>query len=140
MIELSVVIPTFSRVGLLLWCLEEYKNQSLAKDKFEIVVVNDGGAEIPQEDYPYNIKFVSQENKGPAAARNLGVKNASGKTVLFVGIYCTATGTHIAKKNSRVQFRDIQTGIHLSRQMTSIDSCTGKRNLGVEDYRPIGMR
>ena len=88
MIELSVVIPTFSRVGLLLWCLEEYKNQSLAKDKFEIVVVNDGGAEIPQEDYPYNIKFVSQENKGPAAARNLGVKNASGKTVLFVGDDC----------------------------------------------------
>ena len=88
MVELSIIIPTYNRMGLLLWCLEEYKNQSLAKDKWELVIVNDGGAEIPQKDYPYNIKFISQENKGPATARNLGVKNASGKTVLFVGDDC----------------------------------------------------
>ena len=88
MIELSVIVPTFNRVGILLWALESYANQSLRKDLWEIVVCNDGGVEIPQKDYPYNIKFVSQENKGPAAARNLGVKNASGKTVLFVGDDC----------------------------------------------------
>src|SRR3990167_855972 len=36
-----------------------------------------------------------------------------------LNICYTATGSRIAKKDSRVQFRDIQTGIHLSRQTTS---------------------
>ena len=88
MVELSVVIPTFSRVGILLWALEEYKNQSLTRDKFELIIVNDGGAEIPQREYPYNIRFLNQENKGPAAARNLGVANARGRAILFVGDDC----------------------------------------------------
>src|SRR3990167_2387225 len=86
--RISVVIPTFNRVGILLWALDEYKNQSLARDKFELVIVNDGGAEIPQKEYPFNIKFLHQENSGPSVARNLGVKNADGEWILFCGDDC----------------------------------------------------
>src|SRR5262249_3865824 len=57
---------------------------------FEVVVVDDGsGDETPERlgrhrpAYPF--RFFSQANSGPAAARNRGVREARGETVLFLG-------------------------------------------------------
>jgi glycosyltransferase involved in cell wall biosynthesis len=40
--EVSVVIPTYRRPALLLTCLRFLEDQTLDKDKFEVIVVGDG--------------------------------------------------------------------------------------------------
>lgn len=85
----SVVIPTFRRCGTLFSVLEALGEQEAAPP-FEVVVVDDGsGDETPRRlaayrpAYPF--RHFTQENAGPAAARNHGVREAAGRIVLFLG-------------------------------------------------------
>src|SRR3990167_10037316 len=67
--------------------LRELSRQSLSREHFEVIVVNDGGSpvEIPPETKDYNFIYLEKENAGPAAARNFGAKHAIGDALLFVG-------------------------------------------------------
>ncbi len=87
--KFSVVIPTFRRPETLFPVLEALARQD-APPEFEVVVVDDGsGGETPARlaayRPPYPFRFFSQENSGPAAARNRGVREAKGETILFLG-------------------------------------------------------
>jgi glycosyltransferase involved in cell wall biosynthesis len=88
-VSFSVVIPTYRRPGTLFAVLDALGRQSGAPE-FEVVVVDDGsGGETPERlaayrpAYPF--RFFSQENSGPAAARNRGVREARGGVILFLG-------------------------------------------------------
>jgi glycosyltransferase involved in cell wall biosynthesis len=88
-VSFSVVIPTYRRPETLFPVLEALGRQQSPPD-FEVVVVDDGSQdETPRRlaDYrpAYPFRFLSQENAGPAAARNRGVGEAKGRTVLFLG-------------------------------------------------------
>src|SRR3990167_6106971 len=89
---LSIIIPTFNRVGLLHLHLRELANQTLDPKYFEVIVVADGGQDpigmFPWKDMPYSLKFLHQENNGPASARNLGAKHAKGDILAFFGDDC----------------------------------------------------
>lgn len=85
----SVVIPTYRRPDTLFSVLDALAAQKGAPE-FEVFVVDDGsGGETPgllaAYRPPYPFRFVSQDNGGPAAARNRGVREARGKTILFLG-------------------------------------------------------
>jgi glycosyltransferase involved in cell wall biosynthesis len=85
----TVVIPTFRRSGTLFGVLDALAQQDGAPE-FEVVVVDDGsGDETPERlaryRPPYPFRFLTQENSGPAAARNRGVREARGRLVLFLG-------------------------------------------------------
>ena len=88
---LSVVIPTYNRHGLLQWHLRELCNQSLSRDEFEVIVVDDCSTDPAYEkvsslSMPYSLRvFRTEQNSGPATARNLGVEKANGEKILFVG-------------------------------------------------------
>ena len=90
----SVVIPTYNRKLILEKCLRALEQQSLptssAIDGYEIVLVDDGSTDgtvdwIRQNatDFPH-VKLFCQDHKGPAAARNLGVQQAIGDTIIFI--------------------------------------------------------
>lgn len=81
----SVIIPTFNREAF----LKEAVDSVLAQDypHAELIVVNDGstdGTEKLLRDYGSVIKVVSQDNRGVSAARNAGIKIASGDYVAFL--------------------------------------------------------
>lgn len=85
----SVVIPTYNRVGRLRTVLDALANQTFSTELFEVVVVSDGstdGTDSYLETFatPYRLVNARQENAGPAAARNRGVAMARGQLVLFV--------------------------------------------------------
>ncbi|MBL7196669.1 MAG: glycosyltransferase [Candidatus Omnitrophica bacterium] len=89
---LSVIIPTHNRKDVLEKCLTALFNQSLDKSNYEIIIIDDGSNDGTErivkslmKDSVYRLKYFSQENRGPAAARNIGIKNAKGKIVLFLG-------------------------------------------------------
>lgn len=86
--KISVVIPTYNEKGLLEDCLQSLGEQTYTD--FEIIVVDDGSTdgtlgilENLKKTLP-DFKFLSQKHLGAGAARNLGVKNATGKILVFV--------------------------------------------------------
>ncbi|MBK7899116.1 MAG: glycosyltransferase family 2 protein [Azonexus sp.] len=86
----SCVIPTFNRRERLRVALASVASQSVRPE--EIVVVDDGSRDDTQEyltglqrtspDLP--LVVLRQENRGPAAARNAGIRIASGDYVAFL--------------------------------------------------------
>lgn len=81
----SVIIPTFNRATWLTSAIESILNQSY--QNFELLVVDDGSTDNTREiiaQYSGKIDYFYQTNRGPAAARNLGIKNAQGKTICFL--------------------------------------------------------
>ena len=98
MIEISIVIPTYNRKESLRKCLRSLIGQDFPADRFELIVVDDGSdcaVESLVADLRggfSNLVYVQQENKGPACARNAGVRLAGGDLVAFVDDDCIANG------------------------------------------------
>ncbi len=94
MIDISVVIPTYNRKDILLRTLESLIDQTYPKDKYEIIVIDDGSTEDIKgaiEDFvkasgrsPISYLRQSSDKKGPAAANNLGIKSAKGTYILLM--------------------------------------------------------
>lgn len=90
----SVVVPTYNRKPILEKCLSALERQQLAKDSkvtgYEIVLVDDGSTDGTLEWLQENaaevphVRSLTQDHQGPAAARNLGVEQASGDTIIFI--------------------------------------------------------
>ena len=88
---LSVVVPTYNRRELLEFTLSSLARQDISRERFEVIVVDDGSDDDTREavnrysDY-LNLKHRFQENTGyrPGSARNLGIVNAEGEVCLFL--------------------------------------------------------
>lgn len=88
--SLSVIIPTYNREKVLAKALEAYLAQSSPQLIHELLVVDDGstdGTESMVREVstraPFPICYLRQPNKGPAAARNVGIREARSNLVLF---------------------------------------------------------
>jgi glycosyltransferase involved in cell wall biosynthesis len=100
--DASIIIPTFNRREVLGKCLQALDQQNCSST-YEVVLVDDastdGTEEIVEElqkTLSFPLTFLRQEKKGPAAARNLGMKNCSGKLVIIMGDDIIAT-PHLVK-------------------------------------------
>jgi glycosyltransferase involved in cell wall biosynthesis len=85
--EVSVIIPTYNRSRTIRAAVDSVLAQ--IGPRLEIIVVDDGSSDGTYEvlrDYLEEgfITYFKQENKGPAAARNLGIKNSNGEFVCFL--------------------------------------------------------
>jgi len=88
-VEVSVVIPTFNRLEALAEVLQGLEFQQAAP-AFEVVVVDDGSSDgtsswLRSRTFNLPLRVLTQENRGPAAARNTGVAVAQGPWVAFLG-------------------------------------------------------
>ncbi len=89
MIEVSVVVPTYNRLDRLQRVLSCLEGQTYPRDRYEVIVVSDGSTDGTAEylralTQDMHLKYVQQENQGPAAARNQGMRMAAGAIVLFL--------------------------------------------------------
>lgn len=87
--ELSVIIPTHKRAGILRRCLEHIEAQSIAK-QLEVVVVSDGhddetAALFAKPSWHVPVRFLEIEKAQQGVARNRGVAQAKANTCLFIG-------------------------------------------------------
>jgi len=94
-VKISVVVPTHNRSELLRRTLAGLLEQSAPAGSYEIVVVDDGSTDdtpqVIQESARLaagRLRQLRQDAKGPAAARNLGVREAKGRLILFTGDDC----------------------------------------------------
>ena len=82
LLPVSVVIATYNRARFLPETLDSILQQRF--QDFELVVVDDGSTdETPEllKSYASRIRSLRQENRGPAAARNLGIRHARGRWI-----------------------------------------------------------
>lgn len=89
---LSIIIPVYNVEKYIMKCVSSILEQILLlqdKDPIEIIIVNDGTKDNSIKiitDYISHFDFVkvlNQENRGLSAARNYGLRNATGKYVWF---------------------------------------------------------
>jgi len=85
----SVIIPTFNRAASLSRVLRGLCGQAYPADLMEVVVVSDGSTDgsaqvVRNLHVPFRLKLFEQPNRGPAAARNLGIEHSRGPFVLFL--------------------------------------------------------
>lgn len=80
----SVIVPTYNRAGVICETIENVFQQTYRN--IELIVVDDGSTDETRsvlKSYGSRIRWVSQENAGPAAARNRGIGMAEGEIVAF---------------------------------------------------------
>jgi GT2 family glycosyltransferase len=89
----SVVIPTRGRPGPLRRCLESLGRLDFPGDRFEVIVVDDGGGVDDRlvESAGPRVTVIRQEHAGPAAARNRGAAAAAGPYLAFLDDDCVVT-------------------------------------------------
>lgn len=87
-VKISVIVPVYNTYEYLKDCLDSISGQSLKN--IEIICINDGSTDdsfkimqkYSQKDS--RIKIINQKNRGASAARNAGLKVATGEYITFV--------------------------------------------------------
>ena len=101
---ISVVIPTYNRLPILQKCLVALEKQNIVDDKitgYEVVLVDDGSSDRTLDWLAENqaslahVKIIEQDHQGAAAARNLGIVNAVGDTIIFIDSDLVVTETFL---------------------------------------------
>lgn len=83
----SIIIPTYNRSKLIIRTIESVLAQTFSD--FEIIVVDDGSTDntrgiLKEHIDSGKIKYIYQNNAGPARARNNGIRNARGEILAFL--------------------------------------------------------
>ena len=87
--DVSVIVPVYNVEHYIQHCLQSLVDQTCSC-KYEIIVVNDGTKDNSMaivhrfaKEYSF-IKIIEQDNAGLSAARNTGIRNATGEFLVFV--------------------------------------------------------
>ena len=83
----SVVVPAYNVAGFIGEALESVFAQTF--EDFEVIVVNDGSPDTEELEralapYAGRLVYLRQENRGPSAARNHGIRRARGRYVALL--------------------------------------------------------
>lgn len=88
-VNVSVIVPIYNTEKFLRKCIESILNQTL--ENIEIILINDGSTDnsssICEEysrEFPQKIRYISNENRGCSATRNLGINLSQGEYITFV--------------------------------------------------------
>lgn len=85
----SVIIPAYNARNTIEKCMLALTNQSVPKENYEVIVVDDGSTDNTAEMVKkFQVKYFHQPNHGPATARNKGVREAKGEIILFTDADC----------------------------------------------------
>jgi len=88
--KLSVIIPVYNTENYLSKCLDSILAQDIPSREYEIIIIDDGSTDKSYniiKSYSaqnQNIRVFNQNNVGVGSARNLGIREADGKYLMFV--------------------------------------------------------
>ena len=116
---ISVIIPVYNEGAALRRCLAGLWKQSIPRDGYEILVIDDGSVDGCCDGLEAEgVRVFRQKNQGPAAARNLGAGAARGDILLFIDADCVPTPTFMESVLRRFEAPDVVAviGAYLTRQ------------------------
>ncbi len=118
-LDFSIVIPAYNASGTIDACLHALLHQTVARDRYEVIVVDDGSRDdTAARASAHGVRVIRQENQGPAAARNHGASLAQGTLLLFTDADCEPTPTWLAEMTDVFADPTVQAakGAYLTRQ------------------------
>ena len=85
MCKYSIIIPNYNKEAYIKECLDSIFIQDIEKEKFEVIIVEDGSTDKSLEIIKqYPVKILHTNRKGAGGARNLGIENAKGEYIIFL--------------------------------------------------------
>ncbi|HET7813445.1 MAG TPA: glycosyltransferase [Candidatus Baltobacteraceae bacterium] len=92
MVDVSIVVPVYNGADTLKTCLQSLQTQTLPRERYEIIVVDDGSSDASaQIALDAGVQLIRQPNGGAPAARNTGIAAARGTWVAFTDSDCVAS-------------------------------------------------
>jgi glycosyltransferase involved in cell wall biosynthesis len=86
---ISIIVPAYNAAATLSACLDALAHQTLPAASYEVIVVDDGSTDgTARLASRPGVRLVRRTHAGPAAARNSGIRAASGEIVLFTDADC----------------------------------------------------
>jgi GT2 family glycosyltransferase len=91
--EYSIIVPTYRRREPLARCLSALGALDYPRDRFEVLIVDDGSPSppadlLPSLDPSIDARLICAHHAGPAAARNTGAQFARGRHLVFTDDDC----------------------------------------------------
>ena len=88
-LETSIIIPTHNRRKILKKSLTALNEQIYPSNKYEIIVIDDGSSDgtkamVENLNLAPKLIYRYQEQQGPAASRNHGIKLSQGQFIIFI--------------------------------------------------------
>lgn len=88
-LTVSVVVPVYNGAEYVGDCIEALLHQDFKSDQFEIIVVNNRSTDNTQEIIDrYPVRSLYESKRGPAAARNAGIRASTAKFIAFTDADC----------------------------------------------------
>ena len=85
-VDISIIVPVYNAEKYISKCLSSLINQT--KKEIEIIIINDGSIDnsekIIKEYKDKRIKYIKNTNQGIGTTRNQGIKEATGKYLMFI--------------------------------------------------------
>ena len=107
--RVSVIIPTYNRKASVLRLLDSLRRQSMPREQFEVIVVDDGSPDdtpqIAERPFPFPFTYLRQANQGATVARNHGVEKSRGDVLVFIDDDVTVSPTTLATLVEQCQQR-----------------------------------
>jgi glycosyltransferase involved in cell wall biosynthesis len=128
----SIVIPTYNRCRYLVEAVECVLAQTY--EPIEVIVVDDGstdGTAAAMERFVGRAQYLTQENQGPSAARNLGIGHSTGEYIAFLDSDDLWAPTKVEKQVAILE-RSPQVGVVFCEALR-LDCQTGETRA-----RPVG--
>ncbi len=98
--KVSIILPTFNRARFMRQAISSIAQQEFRD--WELIIIDDGSRDESasvivklSQEFQIPIRYWRQDNQGPAAARNFGLRNARGKYVAFFDSDDTWDTTHL---------------------------------------------
>lgn len=98
----SIIVATYNRLPELQELIASVKAFDFPTDRFELVISDDGSTDgtrsyLKQQSFPFHLRYLHQENKGPGEARNHGMREAAGEYFLFIDSDCIIPPDYLQK-------------------------------------------
>lgn len=85
MCKFSIIIPNYNEEKYISRCLESIFNQTISKQNYEVIVIDDGSTDSSVEIIKnYNVKLLNSNRQGAGGARNKGIDIANGKYIILL--------------------------------------------------------
>ena len=101
--EISIVVPVYNSESTINACIISLINQNYPKEKYEIIVVDNGSTDNTSkilQKFRKRIRLLKEPKKGSYCARNKGLNNARGDIIAFTDSDCVVDRNwllHISK-------------------------------------------
>ena len=106
----SIIVPSFNRSEELVELIESFDKQVIDKDKFEVLIVDDGSTDGTEKiinnficRMNFQMRFLKREHEGPGPARNFGMAQAKADYFLFIDSDCIADNNWLSEIEKSIE-------------------------------------